>query len=80
MEKKPSTQSVCSTNASVRLPDLGTLWMHDRFGLVMYLGAQRLGDYIGSSLYTVHVLIMQTQHRTEGIFSAIDWHDQFTPV
>ena len=81
MEQKPSNQSPRSTTVSARLPDLGTLWMHKRYGLCVYLGAEPLGDTgFGSSLYTVYVLIVRTQHNTEGIFSHIDWHEQFTPV
>ena len=78
MKKKPSTPSTRSTNDSARFPDLGTLWMHTRYGLCVYLGAEPLEDC--SSLHTVYVLIVRTQHNTEGIFAPIDWHEQFTPV
>ena len=61
----------------IPFPDLGTLWMHKRYGLCVYLGAEPLEDC--SSLYTVYVLIVQTQHNTEGIFAPVDWHEQFTP-
>ena len=64
------------------LPDLGTLWMHERYGLCIYLGAEPLEKQGAecSSLHTVYVLMVRTQHNTEGIFSPIDWHEQFTPV
>ena len=78
MEKKPSTQSTRSSNDSARFPDLGTLWMHTRYGLCVFLGAEPLGGR--SSLYTVYVLIVRSQHNTEGIFAPTDWHEQFTPV
>ena len=77
MEKTPSTQSTLSTNDTARFPDLGTLWMHERYGLCVFLGAE---PYKHTRLYTVYVLIVQTQHNTEGIFAPIDWHEQFTPV
>ena len=81
MAKKPSPPSTRSSNDSARLPDLGTLWMHSRYGLCIYLGAVPFGDTgFGSSLYTVYVLIVRTQHNTEGIFSHVDWHEQFAPI
>lgn len=65
----------------ILFPDLGTLWMHKRYGLCIYLGAEPLTTPVASSsLYTVYVLIVQTQHNTEGIFAPVDWYEQFTPV
>ena len=58
-------------------PDLGTLWMHERYGLVMYLGEE---PYRDTTLYTVYVLFVRSQRHTEGIFEPVDWYEQFTPV
>ena len=81
MEKNSSTHLAGFTNCSARLPDLGTLWMHERYGLCIYLGAEPLTTPADcSSLYTVYVLIVRAQHNTEGIFAPTDWHEQFTPV
>lgn len=57
--------------------------MHKRYGLCVFLGAVPFGVTgfnDASRLYTVYVLIVRSQHNTEGIFSHIDWHEQFTPV
>ena len=81
MAKRQEPHGACLTGDTRPLPDLGTLWMHKRYGLCVYLGAEPFGDTgFGSSLYTVYVLIVRTQHNTEGIFSHVDWHEQFTPV
>lgn len=83
MENKPSNQSAHSSTGSKHLPDLGSLWMHSRYGLCVYLGAVPFGDTgfnDASRLYTVYVFVVRKQHRTEGIFAPIDWHEQFTPV
>ena len=83
MESKPSTPSTRSTNDSALFPDLGSLWMHTRYGLCVFLGAVPFGDTgfsDKSRLYTVYVLIVRSQHNTEGIFAPVDWHEQCTPV
>ena len=58
-------------------PDLGTLWMHHRYGLVMFLGSE---PYTETSVHTVHVLLVEQNRRTTGIYAPVDWFDQFTRV
>ena len=59
-------------------PDLGTLWRHDNHGLVLLLGARPYATTMwGEDIYSVDVLILQSQHRTTGIFTAQDWNASF---
>lgn len=59
----------------IPFPDLGTLWTHDRHGLVLLIGARPYATTTwGEDIYSVDVLILHTQHRTTGIFTAHDWH------
>ena len=65
-------------------PDLGSLWMHDRYGLVMFLGLEPYTNprepQSWDTLYTVYVLLIEQNRRTSGIYAPLDWFDQFTPV
>ena len=59
----------------IPFPDLGTLWTHDKHGLVLLIGARPYATTMwGEDVYSVDVLILQSQHRTTGIFTAHDWH------
>lgn len=59
-------------------PDLGTLWRHDNHGLVLLLGVRPYATTtFGEQIYSVDVLILQSQHRTTGIFTAQDWNASF---
>ena len=81
MGKKPSNTLPHSTIVSARLPDLGTLWAHDKHGLVLLTNIRRLaGTYHGEILYRFHVYRLNDAFHTEGIFSVSDWDTQFTLV
>jgi hypothetical protein len=59
----------------IPFPDLGTLWTHDKWGLLLLIGARPYATTTwGEDIYSVDVLILHTQHRTTGLFSAHDWH------
>ena len=81
MAEKPSPHAVCSRTDTHPLPDLGTLWTHDKHGLVMLTGIKELASTsFGQTLYTVHVYRLKDDFHTEGIFGMSDWHAQFTLV
>lgn len=65
-------------------PDLGSLWLHDRYGLVMFLGSEPYTNPTPPQsvpeLHTVYVLLIEQNRRTTGIYAPLDWFDQFTPV
>ncbi len=74
------TESSLDTD-SIDLPDLGTLWSHDKHGLMMITGIKRLGSTsFGETLYTFHVYRLKDDFHTEGIFAMSDWNAQFTLV
>ena len=59
----------------IPFPDLGTLWTHDKHGLIMLIGKRPYATTTwGEDIYTVDVLVLHTQHRTTGLFTAHDWH------
>ena len=63
------------------LPDLGTLWSHDKHGLMMVTDIKRLGSTsFGETLYTFHVYRLKDDFHTEGIFAMSDWYAQFTLI
>ena len=65
----------------IPFPDLGTLWTHDRHGLVLLLGVRPYATTSwGEQIYSVDVLILQSQHRTTGIFTAHDWNSSFVQL
>ena len=81
MGKKPSNTLPHSTIVSARLPDLGTLWAHDKHGLMLLTGIEPLGfTSFGQALYTFHVYRLKDDFHTEGIFAMCDWDAQFTLV
>ena len=81
MEKRPSTASTHSTSDSDHLPDLGTLWMHEKHGLVLLTGIHRLATTgFNEILYMFHVYRLKDDFHTEGIFCVNVWNAQFTPV
>ena len=66
---------------STDLPDLGTLWSHDKHGLMMITGIKQLATTsFGETLYTFHVYRLKDDFHTEGIFAMSDWNAQFTLV
>lgn len=63
------------------LPDLGTLWTHDKHGLVLLIGIKELASTsFGEILYTIQICRIKDQFQTHGIFSMSDWDAQFTRV
>ena len=63
------------------LPDLGTLWSHERHGLILLTGIKQRGcTSFGETLYTFEVYRTKDNFQTEGIFGLTDWHTQFTHV
>jgi len=59
----------------IPFPDLGTLWTHDKHGLIMLVGMRPYATTtFGEEIRTMDVLVLQSQHRTTGIFTAHDWH------
>ena len=73
-------ENTLHTDSSV-LPDLGTLWSHNKHGLMLLTGIKRLGSTsFGETLYTFHVYRLKDDFHTEGIFAISDWDAQFTPV
>lgn len=66
---------------STDLPDLGTLWSHDKHGLMLLTSIKQLGSTsFGEILYTFHVYRLKDDFHTEGIFGMSDWNAQFTLV
>ena len=65
-------------------PPIGSMWMHDRFGLVMFLGTEPYENpqppQSWERLYTIYVLLVSENRRSSGIFAHEDWHEQFTPL
>jgi hypothetical protein len=63
------------------LPDLGTLWSHDKHGLILLTGIRQQGiTSFGEMLYTFEVYRLKDDFKTEGIFGMSDWNAQFTHV
>ena len=63
------------------LPDLGTLWTHEKHGLVLLTGIEELASTsFGEILYTIQIFRVKDQFQTHGIFSMNDWGAQFTRV
>lgn len=63
------------------LPDLGTLWSHERHGLILLTGIRSQGiTSFGDMLYTFEVYRIKDDFKTEGIFDLTDWRRQFTHV
>ena len=63
------------------LPDLGTLWSHDKHGLMMVTGISKVAHTgFNEILYRVHVYRLKDDFHTEGIFGMSDWYAQFTLV
>lgn len=63
------------------LPDIGTLWMDDKHGLLMLTRIQPLATTgFNEELYTFHVCRLRDGFNTTGIFTASDWHATFTHV
>ena len=66
---------------STDLPDLGTLWSHDKHGLMMVTGIAKIAHTgFNEVLYRVHVYRLKDDFHTEGIFGMSDWYAQFTLV
>ena len=69
------------TTDSTDLPDLGTLWSHDKHGLMLLTGIRKLANTgFNEILYTFHVYRLKDDFHTEGIFAMSDWNAQFTLV
>ena len=65
----------------ITLPDLGTLWSHERHGLILLIGIRSQGiTSWGETLYTFDVYRLKDNFKTEGIFALSDWSRQFTHV
>tara|TARA_R100001509_G_scaffold147814_1_gene105284 strand:+ start:768 stop:971 length:204 start_codon:yes stop_codon:yes gene_type:complete len=63
------------------LPDLGTMWSHDKHGLVLLTGITELAQTsFGETLYTIQIFRVKDQFHTHGIFGMSDWNRQFTHV
>ena len=63
----------------ITLPDLGTLWSHDKHGLVLLTGIEELAKTsFGEILYTIQIFRVKDQFHTHGIFGMSDWSAQFT--
>ena len=63
------------------LPDIGTLWMDDKHGLLMLTRIVSLGSTgFNEKLYTFHLLRVSDSFHTNGIFTLSDWHMRFTHV
>jgi hypothetical protein len=63
------------------LPDIGSLWMDDKHGLIAITGCTQLATTgFNEILYTFHVLRVSDSFHTNGIFSISDWYGTFTCV
>ena len=81
MAKRQEPHGACSTKDTHPLPDLGTLWSHDKHGLMLLTGIRRLATTgFNEILYMFHVYRLKDDFHTEGIFCVNVWHAQFTLV
>jgi hypothetical protein len=69
-----------SNGTSDNLPDLGTLWEHPRYGLILLTKITHGGleNPYCDPVYRFYVFMLQKQHHTWGLFSTQDWYNQFT--
>ena len=81
MDRNTHTAENTLITDSIDLPDLGTLWSHDKHGLMLLTGIRRLANTgFNEILYTFHVYRLKDDFHTEGIFAMSDWNAQFTLV
>jgi len=81
MAKRQEPHGAYLTGDTRPLPDLGTLWTHEKHGLMLLTGIRRLATTgFNEILYTFHVYRLKDDFHTEGIFGMSDWHAQFTLV
>jgi hypothetical protein len=58
-----------------------SLWLSDRYGLVMCVSARELCQTgFNEVLFDVKVVVVSEKFETSGIYGATDWHAQFTRV
>lgn len=81
MDRYTHTAGNTLTTDLTDLPDLGTLWSHDKHGLMLLTGIKQLATTsFDEILYIVHIYRLKDDFHTEGIFSMSDWYAQFTLV
>lgn len=76
----PTTENTLITD-SPDLPDLGTLWSHEKHGLMLLTGIHKITHTgFNEILYRFHVYRLKDDFHTQGIFGMSDWNAQFTLV